>query len=143
MTGYGKGVAEGYERKVTIEMKAVNHRTLDLIIKTPRGFSFCDDMLRKTLSEYFYRGHIEVYVNYEDNRQNKEKVSCDTELALQYMQVAKELEQKGFVNDMTVSHVLRMPDVLKAENIEDDEEIVLELVLKAARIACENLQEMR
>jgi uncharacterized protein (TIGR00255 family) len=143
MTGYGKGIAEGYERKITIEMKAVNHRTLDLTIKTPRGFSFCEDTLRKTISEFFLRGHIEVYLNYEDNRLNKEKVTFDKELALQYMELSKELANLGFENDMTVSHVLRMPDVLKTENVADDEAIILELILKAAKEACQNLNIMR
>lgn len=143
MTGYGKGVAEGYERKVTIEMKAVNHRALDLIIKLPRGLAFLEDLLRKTFSDFLYRGHIEVYCNYEDNRLNKEKVIFDKELAMQYKTLSYELEHLGFTNDMTVSQVLRMPDVLKTENEDDNEEIITELVLKSGKEACEKLVEMR
>lgn len=143
MTGYGKGICELFDRKITIEMKAVNHRTLDLAIKTPRGFSFCEDLIRKTISDFFLRGHIEVYLNYEDNRLNKEKVTFDKELALQYMELSNELSNLGFSNDMTVSHVLRMPDVLKTENVEDDEDIILELISKACIEACQNLAIMR
>jgi uncharacterized protein (TIGR00255 family) len=143
MTGYGKGIAEGNERKVTIEMKAVNHRALDLIIKLPRGLAFCEDSIRKILSADLHRGHVEVYCNYEDNRLNKEKVTYDKELALKYQQVAKELEIMGFVNDMTVSHVLHMPDVLSTQSEDDDEDIILSLVKDATQKACDNLVAMR
>jgi len=143
MTGYGKGVAEGYERKATIEMKAVNHRALDLIIKLPRGLAFCEDILRKILSEYFFRGHLEVYCNYEDNRLNKEKIIFDKGLAMQFLELGKQLEEIGFANDITASQVLRMPDVLRTEEEADNDEIIASLIEKAAREACEKLVGMR
>ncbi|HKL73534.1 MAG TPA: YicC/YloC family endoribonuclease [Clostridia bacterium] len=143
MTGYGKGVAEGYDRKVTIEMKAVNHRALDLVIKLPRGLAFCEDSLRKILSSYFYRGHIELYCNYEDKRQNKEKVIVDKDLVTQFLNLSKEIEALGFANDMSVSQVLQMPDVLKIEKEADNEDIVSGIILSALNEACQNLLKMR
>lgn len=143
MTGYGKGVAEGFERKVTIEMKAVNHRSLDLTIKLPRGLAFCEDLIRRILSDSLNRGHLDVYCNYEDNRQDKEKVSFDRALACQYLSIGKELVQIGFLNDITASQVLKMPDVLKTQCEDDNEEIIAELVSKATSDACQNLIKMR
>ena len=76
MTGYGKGIAEKDGLKITVELKSVNHRFLDLNIKLPKVFSFAEDTLRKTMQSKVGRGHIDVYVNYEDNREDKDEKSA-------------------------------------------------------------------
>jgi len=53
MTGYGKGIAERDGLKVTVEIKSVNHRFLDLTIKTPKAFSFAEDTIRKAMKDNF------------------------------------------------------------------------------------------
>ena len=65
MTGYGKGVYDIDGRKITVELKSVNHRFLDLSIKMPKIFNFAEDAIRRILKERFQRGHIDVYINYQ------------------------------------------------------------------------------
>lgn len=143
MTGYGKGIAEGNNRKITIELRAVNHRFLDIASKLPRGLNFCEDTIRKVLSKYLVRGHIDVYCSYEDNREGKAKIKLDTVIARKYQSIGAELELLGFVNDLTASQVLRMPEVLTAQTEEDDDSIIQNLLEEAMESACEKLLEMR
>lgn len=143
MTGYGKGISENCNRKVVIELKAVNHKGLDIIIKLNRSLSFCENSIRQILNSKILRGHIEVYVNYEDNRIDKSKIVCNEEIAKQYQNIAKKLGSLGFVDDMTASQVMRMPEVLTSIDEDDDEKIIIDLIENATNIACDNLLEMK
>ena len=145
MTGYGKAnvVCEG--RELTIELKAVNHRFLDLNIKMPKIFSCCEDILRKTIAKNISRGHIDVYVNYSDKSEKEKHVDIDFGLAAGYVEAARQLAEKfeGIQNDFTLNSLMRIPDVLKAVAPEEDEEFLKSLVSKTVSIACDDLNEMR
>lgn len=143
MTGYGKGVAEKNERKLTIEMKSVNHRFLDLLFKLPRGFQFAEDKLRKIISKSVTRGHIDVFLTYEDNRTNKNAITLDKGLAQSYIGIAAELAALGYQNDLSVSSVLRTPEIVKVVQSDDDEAAIQELIEQAASDAVANLLVMR
>lgn len=145
MTGYGKAnvICEG--RELTIELKAVNHRFLDLNIKMPKIFSCCEDILRKTIAQNVSRGHIDVYVNYSDKSEKEKHVDIDFGLAAGYVEAARQLAEKfeGIQNDFTLNSLMRIPDVLKAVAPEEDEEFLKSLVSKTVSIACDDLNEMR
>lgn len=143
MTGYGKGVAEGGQRKLTIEIKSVNHRYLDLLFKLPRGLNYLEDGLRKQIQKTIQRGHLDIYCTYDDNREGKSDVRLDNIVAKEYMTMAAELEKLGFQNDMTASQVMRMPEVLLTKGAEDDEDAIKVLAEQAIFDALNMLTEMR
>ena len=143
MTGFGRGVCEAESRKVVVEIKTVNHKQLDLSIKTPRVFNFCEDEIRGVLKKYLHRGHADVYVTYVDGRTDKNKVTVDVSLAKTYLEAAKNLETIGVKNDLTASTVLRLQDVVTIETVDDDENVLSTIVQKATEEACKNLVEMR
>lgn len=142
MTGYGKGAANG-QRKVTVEMKSVNHRFLDINFKLPRGFQFAEDVIRKVLAERVARGHIEVYLNYEDNRENKNDIVLNMPLAKRYLAAAKELVKLGYKNNFGAAEALKIPEITKIAETEDDETVIKELISIAAAECVERLSEMR
>ena len=57
MTGYGKVQLSAEGREITVELKSVNHRFLDISCRLPRALSFAEDALRKTIGQYLKRGH--------------------------------------------------------------------------------------
>ena len=143
MTGFGKGIAESEERKITIEIKTVNHRQFDMSVKSPRSLFFCEDVIRKICKKYVVRGHIDVFVNYKDNRNTKGEITVDLGIVKQYTDAAKMLEQNGLINDLTVSQILRLPDVVSAEAEDDNEDELIKLISEATESACKNLVAMR
>lgn len=143
MTGYGKGIAETDERKVTVELRAVNHRFLDIATKLPRILLCCEDAVKKVVSSYATRGHIDVFVNYEDNRQGKSAIKPDLVLAERYVAIGEALSKLGISNDLTVSGVMRLPEVLTLISEEDDEKQIIALTVEATESACRNLVAMR
>ena len=142
MTGYGKGIAEKSERKITVEIKTVNHRFSDFTFKMPRNFQFAEGALRTLLSAKIKRGHADIYLTYEDNRVNA-SVALNEGLAIAYTDIAAKLDEIGFSNDLTAHAIIRIPDMVKTSALEEDEELLLELVKEAAGQALDNLLAMR
>ncbi len=140
MTGYGKGIATKDGLTITVEIKSVNHRFLDLSFKLPRGFQSEEDKLKKAITSKVKRGHIDVYLTYE--KSGDTAVSMDKELVKKYLSMGKELAELGVENDLTASTVLRLPDVLTTVDADDDE-LKGQLVTLAATEAVLNLVKMR
>lgn len=144
MTGYGKGVYEDGQLKLTVELKVVNHRFLDVVIKAPKQFNFAEDALRKAIKGGLVRGHVDVYVNFEDNREVRSEIGCDYALAEKYAQMAKELAKRtGVCDNLGTSELLKMPDVVTVKVADIDEEELLKALLAACAQAIENLDKMR
>ena len=144
MTGYGKGVSEIDSQKVTIEIKTVNHRFLDLGVKLPKGFTFAEDLVRRLIKSKAVRGHFDVFVNYEDNRECKADVTADIELAKRYYAIAGEIANAtGCVNNIGTAEIMRMPEVVNAQPNEQDEDTLAKLVEQATITALDNLNAMR
>lgn len=144
MTGYGKGVYEDGQIKLTVELKVVNHRFLDIGIKAPKQFNFAEDALRKTIKSGLVRGHVDVYVNYEDNREIKNEVTADYALAAQYYELSQNIASKiGLSNNVGVYELLKTPDVVTIKVGDMDEEELLKALNGACVQAIENLDKMR
>ena len=142
MTGYGKGVAESAGRKVGVEIKSVNHRFLDMNIKLPRTLGFAEDIIRSEVKGAVTRGHLDIYVNYE--RESGGKISMDEQLARDYCTMAAKAAMKfSITNDLSVSALFRMPEVVVVKEEDEDEEAVGKLVEQAVREALNGLSVMR
>lgn len=143
MTGYGR--AEYCENGVTItvELKTVNNRNFDLNSKMPRSFLVFDDLIRKTVAKYVLRGRIDLFVNFSDIREKERNLSLDIGRAKSYYEISKRVsEELGLVNDVTVTGIMRLPDVVM-DNSSDDVSEFKDVLEDTVKKACENLNEMR
>lgn len=144
MTGFGRGKATKDGREMTVELKSVNHRYLDLSFRMPRHISFAEETLRSTLSDTLSRGHVDVYVNYSNTRSDARTVKIDTGLLSAYLssvnEAAKELKVE---NDMTLSLALRLPDVTSIAEADEDDAAVKALAEEAVRNAMNELINAR
>ena len=143
MTGYGSATVTSDGREITLELKSVNHRFLDINVRMPRVLMFAEDELRKAIGRFVLRGHIEVNLTYRNTREDSKIVSVDKALVLQYSKAFSEIGEMGFENNIRVSDVARMPDVLNITQGEDDNEAVLSLILEAVETACGALNKTR
>lgn len=143
MTGYGKGIAEKDGIKLTIEIKSVNHRFLDVSMRFYRQFNFAENQIRDMVNKRITRGHLDVFLLYEDNREKKSKLVLDKDLLERYIELAKELKWKGCIDNFGNAEIISNPDIVKVEAIEDSEELLVELVNTACDKALEGLISMR
>ena len=144
MTGYGKGVATDGKKTITVEMKSVNHRYLDLSLKLPRTFMFLEDDFKKAIEKCLSRGHVDVYLTYEQKSADEGAFTVDIDLAKNYLHAVNVLSMEtGVANDITVSALAKVPDVIVRETPVEDEEVLSNLALSALSEALENLSAMR
>ena len=144
MTGYGKGIASIDGRELTIELKSVNHRFLDIGMRVPRILSCTEDVVRHTLSARLSRGHVDVFFNYRNTRTDSRTVRIDETLLLAYLKAAREANQTaGLPDDLTLTAALRLPDVTEIVPEEEDTEVLKELASRATSLAIDALEEMR
>lgn len=132
MTGYGKGFAENEDARVTIEMKSVNHRYLDLNIKLPKKLNFLESQVRNKISESIFRGKVDVYITLNEHSDACYQVSVNDAIALKYYESISAMAEKlGIDNDMKASSISRLPDVIELEEVEADEDSLKTLVNEA------------
>ena len=144
MTGFGRFESVTDTCKISVEIKAVNHRYLDLGIKMPKKFNFFESAMRGLLKDYIQRGKVDVFVSYEDYTEEKVSLKYNSSLAAEYMaNFAKMAEQFGIDNDVKVSMLARCPEVLSMEQVPEDEEQMWALLSDALKHAAESFVETR
>lgn len=144
MTGFGRFEVSEQNKKITVEMKSVNHRYLDMNIRMPKVFNFFDGAIRSEVKKYAARGKIDVYITYEDLSENKASLKYNGELAKEYMSYFENMaEQFGIDNDVSVMKLARCPEVLTMEEQETDEDELWKLVSKAVDGACDRFTQSR
>ncbi len=144
MTGYGKGVSDVDGNTLTIEIKSVNHRFLDLCLKMPKSFLFLEDSIKKAIGAKIQRGHLDIFVTYEQKSVNFGSFSADVELAKNYIAMADKLaKETGLENDLTLSSVLKVQDMVLRSTVDVDEKLLAEKTLEALNIALDGLLQMR
>lgn len=144
MTGFGRcEVAEG-TRKVTVEMKSVNHRYLDVNIKMPKKLSFFESSIRNELKNYVQRGKIDIFITYEDYSENNVCIKYNKDIAAEYLGYLKNMsEEFGLDDDIRVSTLSRYPEVFSMEEQMADEEEIWKILAKTIDGAAESFVEAR
>ena len=145
MTGYGRGEYKEGGIELTVEIKTVNNRYLDVNVKSPRVFIACEEVIRGIVREKLTRGHADVFVSFSDKREKQRSLYLDEGTAAAYAQAAQKIKKlfPEAADDFSVTSILRYPDVIKTEEsgTADDECVhALETALKSA---LENLNAMR
>ena len=144
MTGFGRYEAVTDAYKLSVEMKAVNHRYLDLSIKMPKKFNYFEASIRTLLKKYIQRGKVDLFINYEDYTEGNLSLKYNKVLAAEYMHAFQQMaEQFQIPNDITVSGLSRFPEVLTMEQTPEDEEQLWMILSQAISQAAERFVETR
>ena len=144
MTGFGRCEVTENNRKFTVEMKAVNHRYLDVNVKMPKKLNFFESSIRNELKNYISRGKVDLFITYEDLSENTSNVHYNKELAAEYLKYLRQIQQDfGLDDDIRVSTLSKYPDVFTMEENEGDEEEIWKELKKALDGAAEMFVQSR
>ena len=144
MTGYGRGESQREGRIFTVEIKTVNHRYFEPSIRMSRKLAPLEGYLRSVLKERIARGKTDVFVTYENHSEEQGEVWINSARLGEYLTaLRREGEKYGLQDDLTLSQVLRMPEVLSAQDLEEDEDLLKSLLTEATEQALSSLDEMR
>lgn len=143
MTGFGRGVCQIDGREMTIELKSVNHRFLDLSMKMARSMNFLEDAIRKQLQGALARGHVDVSLSYVNRREDGREAAVDHAVVRAYQQAAQELAQMGVEGQLRLADVLRLPDAVVLSEKQEDQQALTELMCGALDQAVKQLKQAR
>lgn len=144
MTGFGRGEVSQGQRKYTVEIKAVNHRYLDVSVKMPKKLNFFEASIRSLLKEYMQRGKVDLYITYEDLSEQTVSVKYNADVAASYLKYLRQMSETfSLEDDIRVSTLSRYPEVFSMEEQEIDEEGIWKDLEKAVRTAAKAFVESR
>lgn len=143
MTGYGRASREMDGRQLTVELKSVNHRFLDISFRMPRNLMFLEDDARKTIGARLARGHVDVFMTYRNLRADARKISVDRALFDAYAGALEGLSDSGLRDDRSLMTIARMPDVMVVTEADEDQDAVRDLMKQTMGEALDQLVAMR
>lgn len=145
MTGFGRGESKEGGVELTVEIKTVNNRYLDVTVKSPRVLSAQEENIRALIRQKLTRGHADVFVSLTDKREREKEIRLDESAAKAYVATAGKVAKmfKSVQDDLTVTSILRFPDVIKTDDaaVADDE--IISALNCALTAALEKLNAMR
>lgn len=144
MTGYGRARQVLNGREITVELRGVNARFLEYSSRLPRAFAFLEDPLKKLVAARVSRGKVELSLTVQNTTAADTVVTVNWPLAKGYRDAMTALsEQLELKNDMSVSLIARMPDVLAQTAAPLDEEALWADVQTVAGQAVDAFLTMR
>lgn len=144
MTGYGRGEFQESNKSFVVEIKTINHRYNDILVKMPKHISHLEDMVKRSIKEKVNRGRVEVYINMESVEGNDAEVTVNLALAKSYKKAAEKISRELSVKgELSLESIMKFPDVLKAEKLEEDEDELKSALSGALEAAIASLVEMR
>jgi uncharacterized protein (TIGR00255 family) len=140
MTGYGRASKD----TLTVELRSVNHRYLDISVRTPRAYAFLEEPLKKAAAKHAARGKIEIGVTVDNLAADALKITLNRVVLESYLEAARLMEAEyGIANDVCASAALRFPDVMFSARQEPEYEQLTALALAAAEEAFDDFDLLR
>ncbi len=144
MTGYGSAKGASGNLDITVELKSVNNRYLDCVIRLPRGYASVEETLKTVIQQKVSRGKMEVYVTIDASRADDVVVKVNGPLADAYVAAFQELAlREGLKNDLTASQLSRYPDIFLMEKKEADVDAIGKDIAAVLETALEDFCAMR
>ncbi len=144
MTGFGRGVNEDNARRFIVEIKSVNHRYNNIVIKLPKHLSFLENNIKKQIKKKVKRGRVDIYIHLENIKDSDFDVKADLSLAESYKNAIEELcNTLDIKKEFSIELFTNLPEILKVEKKDEDEDEIWKCLKEALIIALDKLVHMR
>lgn len=144
MTGFGRGEFSSEAFNVTVEVKSVNNRYCDIIVKMPKKLNVFEDKIKNEIKRCISRGRVDVYINLEEKSYDNYEVTAQYDILDKYVNVYREMKARYDINqDIDLSMLLRVQDGINVDYQERAEEEYWEVIEPALKLALENITAMR
>ena len=144
MTGFGRGEFIDSNYRIIVEIKAVNHRYNEIVIRMPKTLGSLEDKIRRTIASTILRGRVDAFITIDEYGDKKKAVRVDKELAMAYHNAMRELaDLLNMPATDNIYHLSKYPEVLKVEQVAEDLEQLWPKLLTAIEVAIANLMKMR
>ena len=144
MTGFGRGEFNKESFNVTLEIKSVNNRYCDIIIKMPKKLNAFEDRIKNKIKAKLSRGRIDVYINLDESEYDNYEVTPNFDILDKYVKVYKEIQSRyGMRDELNLSMLTRIQEGIDVSYLERGEEDYWNALEPALDIALERIEQMR
>ncbi|WP_151734758.1 YicC/YloC family endoribonuclease [Paenibacillus tengchongensis] len=149
MTGYGQSSLQAGGYKITFEVKSVNNRYCEVVLRMPRDWSGYEDMLRRKVQSYIKRGRVDVTINRESAVEAAPVQKLNHTLVRSYLAGAEALKKNyGLPGELTVRDILSMPGIMESAEEPDMADFsaagdFLDTLAQGLESSLQSLMEMR
>lgn len=144
MTGFGRGEFSNEAFDVTLEIKSVNNRYCDIIVKMPKKLNVFEDRIKNKIKTKLSRGRIDVYINLEEKAYDNYEVLPNFEILDKYVKTYQEIQQRyGLKEELSLSLLTRISEGINVSYLERGEDEFWMSIEPALEIAITKILEMR
>lgn len=145
MTGFGRGDASSDGISVTVELKTVNSRYLDISMRLPQSLQERELDLKELLQEHVERGKLNVSIRVDKSDMGEPEITFNENLVQGYKKMLNDLKEAADIDEpITLKSFLQFNDIFESrEQDEETKELIWELTCTAAESAAEELKKMR
>ena len=144
MTGYGEASHQNKNAKITVQVRSLNHRHLDLQLRVPREYLGFEEEIRKSLRETVSRGRIELFINRTSAPGHAREVGLDEELLGKYLKAIQRAKKKFHLKgEFGISIFSSVPDLVRVRDTEINPRMEKQALFTAVRLALQKLEESR
>jgi uncharacterized protein (TIGR00255 family) len=144
MTGYGEASGQIRGTRVTVQVRSLNHRHLDLQLRVPREYLSFEEEIRKVIREKVARGRLDIFINRAPTKGQGRRLELDEELLAQYLMSVRQAKRKYQLSgDFSVSLLSSVPDLFRLREVEVDAAAERQGLFKTLDIALKRLERAR
>ena len=144
MTGFGRAEYKEEGVKITVELKSVNHRYLDLNIRLPRKLNYLEAGIRNMIKQKVSRGKIDVFITYENTEKAALGMKYNKEVAETYMKYIHQMEQDfDLRSDMSAVSLARLPEVISMDDTDEDQDEIWKMFEPVVESAIDHFNHSR
>ena len=144
MTGYGEASGQIRGTRVTVQVRSLNHRHLDLQLRVPREYLSFEEEIRKVIREKIARGRLDIFINRAPTKGQGRRLELDEELLAQYLMSVRQAKRKYQLSgDFSVSLLSSVPDLFRLREVEVDAAAERQGLFKTLDIALKRLERAR
>ena len=144
MTGFGREHVVANGREIIVEIRSVNHRYYEFTARTPRSYGYLDEKLKAFLKNGISRGKVEASVTIYNQEGTDAEIELNESVARGYLQALRgSADTLELDDDLTLSSIMRLPDIFTVVKKTDDEEVIWNEVKAVAQVALDRFVEMR
>jgi len=144
MTGYGRAQGTANGKDILVEIRSVNNRYYDFTARIPRMYGYLEEKLKSFLQGGISRGKVEVSVLISNNEVKDEQIEINRFIAKGYIDALRGAnEELNLADDLSLSHLIKLPDVFNVKKIIEDEELIWSSVKIFAEEALDKFIKMR
>lgn len=144
MTGFGRGQNSNDVFDVTVEIKTVNNRYCDVIVKMPKKLNVFEDRIKNKVKSKLSRGRVEIYINFEEKSYDNYEVVPNYEILDKYVKAYEDIKAKyGITQNIDLPMLIKVQDGIDVSYLERGEEEYWEALEPALEDAILKLESMR